>query len=167
MHLVTSVLMLSSTLSAFSPSAASRFLHTYFAFSLVLYVARGRPPLPIDDFYASTTPSVIVPGLHPKPAADTLVDNQSPNPWMPIVQTTLVHPNEHLCKLQRALVHAAALYGGTSAGAFKHVEGLKGAELLDGTLFVRAASLTADALGWMREGQESKAWDFYGFYKPL
>ena len=115
-----------------------------------------------------------------------------------------MHPNEHLCKAQRALWHFAECYGGVGRGAFAslaHVAsspastvgatagsaqssglssqegaalstagahgaegGLDGAEYLDGTLFVRAAGITANRLGWMREGQEQRGWDFNGFF---
>lgn len=104
----------------------------------------------------------------------------TPNPWLPLVQTTLVHPNEHLCKTQRALWHFAEWYGGAGRGAFAalaHVAsddagaaggaeggGLDGAEVLDGTLFVRAAGLSADRLGWMREGEAQRGWDADGFF---
>lgn len=97
----------------------------------------------------------------------------APNPWLPIVQTTLVHPNEHLCKLQRALWHFADVYGGRAKGRWveqdkdngESAQGLEGLKELDGTLFIRAAGLTADRLGWMREGEEKKDWDRLGFYK--
>ena len=62
----------------------------------------------------------IIPGEEEKlaPAKDTLPPSATPNPWLPIVQTTLVHPNEHLCKAQRALWHYAECFGGTGRGAF-------------------------------------------------
>jgi hypothetical protein len=89
----------------------------------------------------------------------------SPNPWLPIIQTTIVHPNEHLCKIQRAFAHFATLYGSRAAGQadFKDTE-LEGADRLDGTLFVRAAAATATRLGWLREGEKARTWDRVGFY---
>ena len=166
MHLVTSALLLPSVLGTFTPTSAALLLRTYFSFSLVLYVARGHPPLPISEFYAATSPDVSAPGSHAHPVDKTLPPACAPNPWLHIVQTTLVHPNEHLCKLQRALAHFAALYGGAAPGAFAHTaENLQGPDKLDGTLFVRAAGLTADRHGWMREGQEERGWDNGGFFK--
>ena len=39
--------------------------------------------------------------------------------------------------------------------------GLEGQEVLDGTLFVRAAALTLDRLGWAHESGKSLGnWDF-------
>lgn len=173
MHMVTSALLTPALLNILSPASASLLLRTYFIFSLTLYIARGRPPLPISAFYANTTARPKPPSPPPEnPAKDTLPPVASPNPWLPIVQTTLVHPNEHLCKLQRSLWHFADVYGGRAKGRFvvddiANVEsptGLEGLKELDGTLFIRAAGLTADHLGWMREGQKPGDWDNGGFF---
>lgn len=108
----------------------------------------------------------------------------APNTWLPILQSTLLHPNEHLPKLQRALAHYALRYGSgygsgyaTRAGRRQgtkldgtelelplelelELEGVE--EVLDGTLFARIAGLTMRRLGWMREGERRGAWDFGG-----
>lgn len=107
----------------------------------------------------------------------------APNTWLPILQSTLLHPNEHLPKLQRALAHYALRYGslygsgyatragrrqgqgtkldGTQLdGTRMELEGVE--EVLDGTLFARIAGLTMRRLGWMREGERRGAWDFGG-----
>ena len=164
MHLVTSSLMIVSQLNVLSPSSSVLLLRTHFVNCLAVYVSRGRPALPIADFYARTTAMPTPSTAVPTSAKDTLPPAGTPNPWLAIVQTTLVHPDEHLCKLQRALMHYAEVYGGAEPGAFTALTELEGAELLDGTLFVRAAGLTAGRLGWMREGEEKRGWDFAGFY---
>lgn len=169
MHGVTAALMTTSLLNTLTPASAATLLRTFFAFSVVLYIVRGRVALPISAFYDNVTSAPTPPNAAPKAAKDTLPTHAAPNPWLPIVQTTLVHPNEHLCKLQRSLWHFADVYGGTPPGAFASLgadAGLEGLEKLDGTIFVRAAGLTADRLGWMREGQEQKGWDMRGFFKP-
>lgn len=164
-HLVTSSLMTIPLLNTLSSASAALLLRTYFVFSLVLYVARGRPPLSIAHFYGATTATPSPPFSSPlKPADETLPPSATPNPWLPILQTALVHPDEHLCKVQRALNHYAALLGGTPAGHFAAVEGLDGAERLDASLFVRVAGLTANRLGWMREGQARRDFDNCGFF---
>lgn len=108
----------------------------------------------------------------------------APNTWLPILQSTLLHPNEHLPKLQRALAHYALRYGSrygsgyaTRVGRWQgqgtkldgtelelplelELEGVE--EVLDGTLFARIAGLTMRRLGWMREGERRGAWDFGG-----
>ena len=99
----------------------------------------------------------------PTPSADALgKDNLTPNPWLPLIQTTLAHPDEHLVKAQRAVAHYSVIYGDRKAGTFTGTE-LPGAELLDGTLFVRVAGLTSRRLGWLREGDKRGEWDRIGF----
>ncbi|KAK7696386.1 hypothetical protein QCA50_001040 [Cerrena zonata] len=185
MHLVTSALFLPSLMAYLKPASSAILLKTYLTSSLIVYIAGGAPALPITEIFNNTTDSPVQPGVQPTPTnrfargpgAAGVTDQHekvweeaskilTPNPWMPIIQTTLVHPNEHLCKLQRALAHFAAELGETPAGTFTNLVdgGLKGAESLDGTLFIRAAGLTANRLGWIREGQDMRLWDFAGFY---
>lgn len=167
MHLVTSAVLMPSLLGALKPASASLLLRIYFTASLVVYISRGRPPLPIADFYASTTASPSEPGPPPPATDKALPPIAAPNPWTQIVQAALAHPDEHFCKLQRALVHFATLYGGSPKGQFAGMsnDGLQGAETLDGTLFVRAAGLTADRLGWVRQGEVNEFWDLAGFFR--
>ena len=187
MHLVTSSIFISSLTTYLPPATAAFFLRTYFLTSIVLYVARGRPALPIVEFYKSVTDTPTPPGPHPTPSPEVFHTDQqhytnppeakknwlegggdkivTPNPWLAIVQTTLVHPDEHLCKLQRSLLHFASMFGATAPGRFSSLsKALPGAEVLDGTLFIRAAGLTANLLGWVREGQAEKSWDHIGFF---
>jgi hypothetical protein len=42
---------------------------------------------------------------------------------------------------------------------------LAGAEYLDGTVFLRAAELTAERLGRVREGEHAEFWDLKGFFE--
>lgn len=168
MHLVTSVLFLPSYLPYLTPTSRSLLLRGYLRVALAYYLGRGRPALPIASFYASSSPIPAPPGPTPTPAPETLLVDKhtaeakaliiTPNPWLGITQSTLVNPNEHLPKLQRSLLHMAQLYGTRPAGYWAKEEGLEGAELLDGTLFVRIAGLTAGQLGWMREGQDKGSW---------
>ena len=164
MHLVTSSLFLPSLLPHLSVGSKSKFLRSYFAVILGYWVAQGRAKLDIETFYASTMSNPVAPSLHPQPNPETLVKgNPTPNPWYPLMQSTLMHPGEHLLKLERALAHYASLYGTTPTGQFKDTE-LKGSEKLDGTLFLRAAWLSLNRNGWMREGDEQGSWDFDGFF---
>lgn len=165
MHLATSSIFLPSIVAYLSPRSAALLLRSYFTVALTWYVGRGRPALPINEFYKVTTDKPVQPGEpHVAPGEKTLTpEDVSPNPWLPIIQTTLVHPGEHLCKLQRSLMHDAALYGTYPAGYFSGTE-LEGAELLDGTLFIRAAGLTAGVLGWIKEGQAIRDWDRASFF---
>ncbi|KAI1789889.1 hypothetical protein LXA43DRAFT_892066 [Ganoderma leucocontextum] len=167
LHLVTSVLFLPSLVAYLSPTSTTILLRTYLLNTLALYVARGRPPLPIVEFYDSVTPAPAPPAhLSKMPAEGTLApENPAANPWLALLQSAIMHPDDHLCKLQRSLAHFASLCGTTPKAHFKDlgVE-LDGAEELDGSLFVRTAGLALDQVGWMREGEKRREWDFDGFY---
>ncbi|KAI5120442.1 hypothetical protein M0805_009904 [Coniferiporia weirii] len=141
-------------------------LSSYFACALSIWVVRGRPAPKIASFYTRTSPTFVPPGPMPTPGEDALAPEraQAPNPWVPILQSAVVHPNEHLPKTLRALAHLAHLPAGRPAGTWSGT-GLDGAEVLDGTLFVRVAGLTMNRLGWIREGYKRGEWDFTGFWE--
>lgn len=187
MHLVTSSLFLPSLLAYIDKFSSRRLLlMAYFTSALSLYVARGRPQLDIRSFYKSTENLLHkVPGPSTEPAPGTLPTPtsglaQTPNAWYPMIQTSIVHPNEHLCKAQRALAHHSSLYGTRKRGwcvppegrtvtaaqvvREEEVEDKVGLQELDGTVFGRVAMLTQNRLGWMREGETAGGWDTEGFY---
>ncbi|KAJ1299807.1 hypothetical protein OPQ81_000706 [Rhizoctonia solani] len=148
-HLVTSNIFLPSILSLLKPKNQVVLLRAYFATSLVWFVAQGRPELDIQGFFQSVT-------ADPKPNRDSnaLVAKEAEgNPWYTILSHTIYHPEEHHIKAERALAHGAALYGTRPKGYFVHTE-LKGAEEIDGTLFVRTGGLLIDALHWEYEVKE-------------
>jgi hypothetical protein len=174
-HLVTSVLFLPSVLAFLKPSSQALLLRYYFTASLAAFILRGRPNLNIKSLYESQElvyplPGGELPAPHeealPLPGADpNRVKAITPNPWLPIIETGLVHPNEHLIKLQRALAHFSTLFGARRPGACEGAaEEMEGAELLDGTLFIRAAGLATKKMGRVREGEAASDWDFTGFY---
>ena len=72
---------------------------------------------------------------------------------MPIITSSLNHPDEHLIKCQRALAHYASVYG-TRPSPGKELRDLEGGEKIDGSLFIRVAGLVGGARAWMREGEE-------------
>jgi hypothetical protein len=158
---VTSSVFLPSISAYLSPAAAQLLLRTYFASILTIWISKGRPALRInEDFMSSTSPSPQEPNTTTKPSKDTLTPKVvSPNPWLVILQSVLEHPADHMAKIQRALMHWSTLYGTTPAGKWATgSDRLEGIELLDGTIFARVAGITADAMGWMREGQEQGQW---------
>lgn len=185
MHLVTSSLFLSTYTATLKKASSKRaFLRSYLSTALAWWVSRGRPGFAISKFYEATGGSnaddvarAEIPGPKPTPNKGVLAPGGAagliPNPVLPIVQTTLTHPNDHLCKIQRSLAHASALYGLRPKGYFAHLQSavemggvgnFEGVEKLDGSVFLRVARLTADRLGWMREGGEQHDWDRSGFY---
>jgi hypothetical protein len=172
MHLVTSSLFLPSIFSLLKRSSQELLLRGYFATCLLWYIGNGRPELDIARFFGNVaTLHPVPPGPKPTPHKDaspspTSPHTITPDPWLPIIQSTLTHPDDHLAKLQRALAEYSSHFGSTAAGYFSGTE-LKDAELIDGTLFVRVAGLTAGRMGWVREGEPSSTWDFKGFHNKI
>ena len=207
MHLVTSSIFLPSLCAFLSLSSKVRLLRAYFAAVCTWYVARGRPALDIAGFFSQ---EISIPsGLDPDPRKGGV-----PNLWIPLLQSGMAHPDEHLIKTQRALScwaqkfgvkkarvpikgdlnsHAPGLYVSNAKSSSERdavqsssathsaadatsgnilngfdtmpITELPGSEHLDGTLFLRTGLLTADRLGWVREGQDlGEFWDFKGFF---
>jgi len=172
MHLVTSSLFLPSLFSAVGPSSQLLLLRGYFAVCLTWYIGRGRPPLDIARFFGNDTtlhptpdPELATPHQDACPSPSLSIHASTPSPWLQIMQSALIHPDDHLPKLQRALSEYASRFGATPAGYFKGTK-LKDAELIDGTLFLRVAGLTAGRMGWVRDGESPSqdGWDRHGFY---
>lgn len=118
---------------------------------------------------ASSDPSMtLIIGAGMEDAGPQKAFNAGGNSWNRIVQNALVHPDEHLCKTQRALAEFARRYGQRAAGYYGGSIGfdgrLDGVEKLDGTVFVRVAGLCGERLGWAYEGGELKNWDRSGFF---
>ncbi|KAG6841594.1 hypothetical protein C0991_009350 [Blastosporella zonata] len=171
MHLVTSSIFLASYVAYLTPSSQEHLLRGYLLVSIGWWVSRGRPALDIAGFYAATSAHPLPSGPLPSPSKHTLKPADStkavvPNAWLPIIATSVVHPDDHLPKLQRALAHYNSLYGTREPGLPDFAaKGLPGAEQLDGTLFIRASGLAAKRLGRVREGEDAGSWDMHGFYQ--
>ena len=175
MHLVTSLIFLPSLLTSLQPPSQA-LLRYYFAACLAAFIRRGRPNLNIKAFYESEETVYPIPGgtlptphenSLPLPSADpNRIKAITPNPWLPIIETSLSHPSEHLVKLQRALGYInTACNGNNHGGRASWVPPeLDDAELLDGTLFIRVAGLTAKKMGRVREGEANRGWDFTGYF---
>ncbi|KAJ7870945.1 hypothetical protein B0H14DRAFT_2725051 [Mycena olivaceomarginata] len=162
MHLVTSSMTLSSYMAVVSsPASKSLLLRAYFSRSLSTWVSRGRPPLPIRSFFSAPILTEF-PGPAPDPSVSAFPDPTSPfavtpNLWLQVIQSALVHPDDHLSKVQRTLAHYGSLYGNIAAGEFRGTE-MQDSELIDGTLFVRTAALTMEWMGRIREGEPARLW---------
>ncbi len=133
-------------------------LRSHFAVSLAWWIGRGRAQIDIPRFAQAK---------HWKE-----LPNASPaNPWFPILQSAIVHPEEHVAKVQRALAHYAQLYGfkGQNDPRLSATE-FPGADSLDGTLFLRIAKLTADRTNEHKPTDANQkpayawAWDFRAYY---
>lgn len=140
-HLVTSSLFLSTIAAGIPPVTQEIFLRAYFGMSLAWWIGRDRPKFDIPGFFAHASPNSIKDQRKSAMA--------SPNPWLALIGEALVVSDEHIPKMLRSMIHFANMYGRRPAGYFADTE-LEGAELLDGTLFVRTAHLTHEKL--RREG---------------
>ncbi len=170
MHFVTSSMFLSSLLVHLKPRSRELLFRSYLGVCFIWYLGRGKPQLDIEAFFQDPTTLKSLDSSAPVTALSHIIPAataSSPNPWGEIIQRTILHPDDHLAKLQRSLIHYAQVYGHREAGYFKDCE-LKGAEKIDGTLFVRAANLTTFRLGRFPKKLDSERpnyWDRRGWYK--
>ncbi|KAH0834191.1 hypothetical protein J3R83DRAFT_11503 [Lanmaoa asiatica] len=163
MHMVTSSLFLPSLIAYLSPRSQVILLRGYLFTVLRWWVIRGRPVLNIKSFMTTTSVEPSVPTSPTLKIPLTTETTPTPNPFLPILQSAITHPNDHLVKIQRTFAHFDTLYGTRPAGYFKGTE-LEDADLLDGSLFLRAALSTADYVGWVREGKEPQRFSVEGFH---
>ncbi|KAF9258789.1 hypothetical protein L218DRAFT_876288 [Marasmius fiardii PR-910] len=143
MHLVTSSLFAQSIVPSLSPKSQALFLRSYFAGLIISFTTLGRPKLDLEGYFAKPVPELV-----PRESAahSPLPASPNPNPWLTIVQRSIVHPDDHVPKFIRALFEYASKYGSTPKGSFANTE-LEGASAVDGTLFIRAAVLTIRKVG--------------------
>ncbi|KAL0067527.1 hypothetical protein AAF712_005518 [Marasmius tenuissimus] len=156
MHTVTSSLFLPTILPVLSPGSQKVLLRAYFAISLLVWTLRGKPALDIRTFFTTPVPALVPPTTN---GHDYGVDR---NPWLDLINDSIVHPDDHLVKIQRTLAHFDSLYGSMKAGEFSPRTELDGAELVDGTLWLRAAVLTANRV---EELEEKGYWDRAGYFQ--
>ena len=161
MHVLTSSLFLPTYAAALQPTSFALLLKTYLVSSLLWWVARGRPTLPIRDFYCNTSAPA---PEHESPASSA---TDTDDPWQPVIHDTIAHPDDHLCKVQRALLRFASAYGsrqaGTLAAGADAEPSIDGQELVDGTIFWRVSQLTAGNFG-DKDGVPDGTWDLRGFF---
>src|ERR1700734_1651169 len=97
MHMVTSSIFLPSIVAYLTPASQNALLRAYLASSLVSWVNRGLPSFDIRGFFSSvfSSPPDNAPGRRPNEStlpSPTSIHALTPNPWLPIIQTTVVHP---------------------------------------------------------------------------
>ena len=146
-------------------------LKAYLATCAAWYISRGNAAVPIKDFYDATSDRLTAPPAAPAPpSAPCKPLSARGNPWERIIVNGVAHPDEHVVKAVRSLSTFAARWGGRPAGYYAGggEGGLEGREMLDGTLFVRTASLMFDRLGWAHESGKSLGnWDRDNFPEDL
>jgi len=171
MHLLNASLFLPSLIKAL-PSTQSKvaLLRGVPSVFLLLMTIRGRPvikPSLLMSYSATPRPPRATEG-QPSPDSAALGDPREPadvNPWPALVASVVHCPDAHTPKALRALCYAAQQYGttppGGAIGAFDADgrETHEGTAQMDGTIFVRAAGVIMDTLGWVSHGQKISEWD--------
>ena len=170
MHLLNSTLFIPSLLNAI-PSAESKalLLRATVPIILIFLLLRGRPridPELLMSYTANPHPPNFENG--PEPYETAIGDprkDATANPW-PVITASVLHaPDPHTLKAIRALYYAAQKYGLTPAGgaigAFQPngEETHKGTSTMDGSIFIRAAGIVMDVMGWVSHGQKEGTWD--------
>jgi len=123
------------------------------------YTATPRPPVSKD------TP---LPVPHPGAVTDPR-DPESASVWPTILASVVHAPDAHTVKAVRLLFYAAQEYGMTPPGAIPGAyfssgkrqggETHVGLAEVDGSLFIRAAGVVMDMMGWVTHGQAPGNWD--------
>ena len=184
---MTSVLFIPSICAYLSHASQTKLFRAHFLTSITWWLVRGRPGFALKEFTSQPLPplpkapsskySNTLPGSQPTPSACALPFPTSPyavnaNPWYSIFADAVVHPNEHLCKVQRALAHFNVLYGHREAGFVLESLSKDAVDIdpeyayLDGSVFLRAAWLTGAALGWVTHGEDNTGvWDYQEFQR--
>jgi hypothetical protein len=135
-----------------------KLLKAYLPVLLIIILIRGRPridPELIMTFSATPHPPT-------SPAVTSPMEPQAlpSNPWTAIINSAFHAPDAHTVKAIRALFYAAKQYGLIKPGDVVGAERThKGIEKLDGTVFIRAAGVVMDTMGWVDHGQPAGSWD--------
>ncbi|KLO18661.1 hypothetical protein SCHPADRAFT_866161 [Schizopora paradoxa] len=170
MHLLTSSLFLPSLLGATKKVEDKiSLMRLFVAEILMIMLLRGRPRIDVTLVMSYPEFPQPPPGKDaPTPDESSLGDPRDPsctNPWPAIIASVIHAPDAHTVKSVRTLYYAAQKFGETPPGgvigAFTKdgKETIAHAGQLDGTLFVRAAGVIMNALGWVSHGQKEGNWD--------
>ncbi|KIJ21190.1 hypothetical protein PAXINDRAFT_6963 [Paxillus involutus ATCC 200175] len=174
MHALNATLFMPSLLKIMSNDASKvKLVKAFLPVTLMIILIRGRPRIDsglVMSFTATPRP----PGASTStltPGQGTIGDpNQSYNPWFQILPSVIHAPNAHTPKAIRSLCYAAQRYGHKRAGSVpgcfmdegRQYETIPGISEVDGTVFVRAAGVVMDTLGWVTHGDEPGQWDRSG-----
>ncbi|KDQ18174.1 hypothetical protein BOTBODRAFT_104662 [Botryobasidium botryosum FD-172 SS1] len=174
MHTLTSSLFLPAILHALPQDdhdLKGAILESWWRIVALCVIARGRPRIDPGLLMEATA----APRPPSSPGAGNLSEDavgfKDPegaggalgvNPWLDITADVLHAPDSHTVKTIRALMYGARHYSDLPTSAFVRPgeESFhQGAGKLDGTLFVRAAGLVMNTMGWVTHGQKAGSWD--------
>lgn len=172
MHLVTSSFFFKPFLKVLrNPTHKANLLRAFVPGIVLVSIVRGRPVIK-PELLMTYTDKPRPPTSTPSPTPDAtsigspLVDADY-NPWPALIDSSIYAPDSHVLKTMRTLVYAAREYGDTSLGGAigativnSSKETLTGTNKLDGSVFVRAAGILMDYMGWVTHGQSAREdWD--------
>ena len=173
MHLLTSSLFLRPMCAVLKkPEHKAALLRAYVPFLLLTTLARGRPRIDPELLMSYTDVPRPPPSgkakIQPGPTRNP-EDDADYHPWPALIEGVQYHTDSHVLKSMRTLVFAAQHFGdkgpGEVVGTFQNgADGKKeethvGISKVDGTIFVRAAGIMMDNLGWLGCGQKEGEWD--------
>ena len=168
MHILNAALFLPSLAKVIRKTESKvKLFRAFLPTMFFILIIRGRPRIDAELImtYTRSPHPPGIPKLNPDASAlGDLNDPDSVNPWPAIIASVIHAPETHIVKVIRALYYAAQKYGHTAPGdvpgALKGTkETHKGIAMVDGTVFVRAAGVAMDTLGWVTFGQKEGDWD--------
>ena len=154
------------------PAHKAALLRAYVPTLVLTVLIRGRPHIDTELLMSYSAvprpPSAATNAVQPVPEAiGNPADDEDYNPWPAIIEGVRYHSDAHTLKALRTLVYAAQHFGDTPpGGAFgASLDGGSGEETysginkVDGTVFIRAAGVLMETLGWSGHGQKEGTWD--------
>lgn len=165
MHLLTSSLFVPSFLKYVpNPEYKRALLKTFLQPWGIILMVRGRPRID-PELLMSYTDTPLPPNVPPPAPQPSSLGGNTINSWPAIIGDVIHAPDAHTVKSLRTLLFGATRYGTIAKGAVIGTWGPDGKEThpgistLDGTVFVRAAGVLMDTLGWVTHGQKEGSWD--------
>jgi len=175
MHGLTSSLFIRSLCKNLvkNPESQVRLIRHWLAVILIVSIVRGRPQVD-GNVVMGYTDRALPPNFRnvvPQPSDDAVpkpgdgVPEEGVNPWGVMVQSALRAPDSHTVKSLRTLLYGAVHYGTRGVGEVRGAldgegkEVLKGLGEVDGTVFVRAAGVLMNTMGWVDWGMKEGSWD--------
>ncbi|KAF8588079.1 hypothetical protein K439DRAFT_1630110 [Ramaria rubella] len=165
MHLLTSCLFLPSFFKYINKVQDKRVLfRTYIQPWGTVLMTRGRPRID-PSLLMSYTDNPTPPNFRTHPEQPSSLNAESANPWPAMIADVIHAPDAHTVKSLRTLIYGATKYGTLSKGDVIGAWGPDGKEThpgiseVDGTVFIRAAGVLMDTLGWVTHGQREGNWD--------
>ncbi|KAI0311835.1 hypothetical protein OF83DRAFT_1177199 [Amylostereum chailletii] len=156
MHVLTSslfVVPLAAILTA--PASRARLLSSYLGATLAILLVRGRPRID-PELLMQYTATPVPPSQRSQPETLKVAD-----PWTTMLPHALAARDAHTVKAFRVLYAAAQRYGNIDRDYLCSHGGHRGEEKVDGSVFVRAAGVLLDVMGWVGPGGDGKegTWD--------